>query len=207
MGILITVSVLIIFNVAMWLVFLSRFNRFFSTEDIIKKTRDSLNSMLTELNRNADRNITLMDDRIRQIKAVSAEADRHLLILQKELNSLQAGVVFKEKLADKKKHTRSNSSIGDIRSPYPSRPQDSVQGDLFTAQEEKPAAVSSSSSNSTVKVPVFEPKVFMAEKPVVPKKDFNEQVKELSGLGFNVFEIVAKTGRSIQEVKLALELR
>ena len=78
---------------------------------------------------------------------------------------------------------------------------------LFTSQEEKPAAVSSSSSNSTVKVPVFEPKVFMAEKPVVPKKDFNEQVKELSGLGFNVFEIVAKTGRSIQEVKLALELR
>ena len=130
MGILITVSVLIIFNVAMWLVLLARFNSFFSTED---------------------RNITLMDDRIRQIKAVSAEADRHLLILQKELNSLQAGAVFKEKLADKKKHTRSNSSIGDIRSPYPSRPQDSVQGDLFTSQEEKPAAVSSSSSNSTVK--------------------------------------------------------
>ena len=63
MGILITVSVLIIFNVAMWLVLLARFNSFFSTEDIIKKTRDSLNSMLTELNRNADRNITLMDDR------------------------------------------------------------------------------------------------------------------------------------------------
>ncbi|MBP5753696.1 MAG: hypothetical protein J6W60_12710, partial [Treponema sp.] len=60
----IAVLLLCAFNVVMWLVQIVRFKSIFSTDKIMQETRDQLNSMLMDINRNAERNIDLIDDRI-----------------------------------------------------------------------------------------------------------------------------------------------
>ena len=87
------------FNIVMWLIFALRFKKIFSTDDIINRTRNELNEMLSDINRSADRNIVLIDERIKQLKAVSAEADRHLEILRREITKIESTQAFEAKLA------------------------------------------------------------------------------------------------------------
>ncbi len=81
----VVVLLLCVFNVVMWLVQIVRFKNIFSTDKIMEETRDQLNSMLMDINRNAERNITLIDDKIRQLKEISEEADRHIQLLKGEV--------------------------------------------------------------------------------------------------------------------------
>ena len=206
----------------MWLIFALRFKKIFSTDDIINRTRSELNEMLSDINRSADRNIVLIDERIKQLKAVSAEADRHLEILRREITKIESTQAFEAKLAavsaahnseQKNKVTAipSSSKTASITGRY-------TQGDLFItdkAREElaeqkiKPSEEinSSSSSDRIHLIPIIEPEIFASEKmnEVPVRKDFKTQVMELHNLGETTEEIAAKLGRSIQEVKFLLE--
>ena len=89
MAVIVCAVILTLFNIIMWIVFAAKFNKKFSTDDIIIKTRQQLNSMLSDINRNADRNINLINDRIKELKAVTAEAERRLSVLKVELEKTQ----------------------------------------------------------------------------------------------------------------------
>ncbi len=87
------------------------------------------------------------------------------------------------------------------------------QGDLFDAADE-PLASFLEPNTFTVKrdgasyasVPVIEPKVTYAENPIVPKKDFGSQVRELYDRGNSVEQIATELGRSTTEVQFALDM-
>ena len=53
-----------IFNVVMWIVFLRHFKNLFTTEDIISGTKDEVNKILMDLDRQTERNLMLMDNSI-----------------------------------------------------------------------------------------------------------------------------------------------
>ena len=93
----IAVLLLCAFNVVMWLVQIVRFKNIFSTDKIMQDTRDQLNSMLMDINRNAERNIDLIDDRIRQLKEVTEEADRHIQLLKGEIALVEKTSAFQSK--------------------------------------------------------------------------------------------------------------
>ena len=69
-----------ILNIVLWIFFLSRYKSFFSTDEIIESTREELDRMIADVNRNAGRNIDIIEDRIKELKAVVAEADRHIAL-------------------------------------------------------------------------------------------------------------------------------
>ena len=52
---------------------LIRFKRLFSTDKIIEKTREIMDNMLMDLNRNAERNVGLVNDSIKMLKDVQEE--------------------------------------------------------------------------------------------------------------------------------------
>ena len=52
---------------------LIRFRRLFSTDKIIEKTREIMDNMLMDLNRNAERNVGLVNDSIKMLKDVQEE--------------------------------------------------------------------------------------------------------------------------------------
>lgn len=87
-----------IFNIILWIVFLSKFKKFFSTDEIIDSAREELNQMIADMNRNAGRNIDIIEDRIKELKAAVAEADRHIAFAQTELERQKNAAIFQQKL-------------------------------------------------------------------------------------------------------------
>lgn len=194
MGIIVATAafLLIIFNILMWIVFLRRFRTFFSTDKIISDTREDVNKIIKDINFNTSRNIELIDDRIRQLKSVTAEAERRLGTLKKELSLAERSRKFQQKMASS-----------------PAK-KEMVQGDLFfteKARTELGLSVQEPEEQAVVhEIPVVEPELFVAENPVVPKKDFKSQVRELYSHGLPADEIARRTGRSVQEVRFVLEV-
>ena len=57
-------------------IFLNYFKNVSSPEKITERIRESLESLVRDLNNNAERDINLVEGKISELKAVAAEADR-----------------------------------------------------------------------------------------------------------------------------------
>ena len=102
-----------VLNITLWITFFLKFKRIFSTEDIIASTRDEMDRMIADINHNAGRNIELIEDRIKQLKVIVAEADRHVEVARKELEAQKSVVSYQQKI-DSASQNRKNppSSFG-----------------------------------------------------------------------------------------------
>ncbi len=76
-----------VFNVVMWIVFLRHFKNLFTTEDIIASTKEEVNKILMDLDRQTERNLMLMDNSIARLKSLNAEIDKKLKLLDEMKNS------------------------------------------------------------------------------------------------------------------------
>lgn len=86
-----------VLNISLWCVFLLKFKKLFTTQNIIAKTREDMEMIVNDINRNAGRNIDIIEDRIKQLKIVIAEADRHLEIVNRELDSQKSRLPLQKK--------------------------------------------------------------------------------------------------------------
>lgn len=92
-----------ILNIVLWIYFLSKYRKFFSTDEILESTREELDKMIADVNRNAGRNIDIIDDRIKRLKAAVAEADRHIAFAQSELDKQKNLAAFHQKIGSSEK--------------------------------------------------------------------------------------------------------
>lgn len=86
----VVVILVCVFNVVMWIVFLRHFKNLFTTEDIVAGTKEEINKILMDLNRQTERNLSLMDSSISKMKSLNAEIDKKLKLLD-ELKTSAAG--------------------------------------------------------------------------------------------------------------------
>ncbi len=224
-------------NIFLWIIMLSRFKKYFSTDDIIASAKEEMNLMVSDMNRNTERDLSLINDSLRQLRAATAEADRHLAVLKIEIKSQTEAVAYQKKISEisaKSKNQNPTSSKGNQASRAADRYRrtgrsDSVQdfsktsiGSLFDdsinlsskQDSEEPVITSPAGTQFTVEengasyatVPVIAPSVSFADDPVVPKKDFPSQVRELSEDGKSVERIAAELGRSVAEVQMILDM-
>jgi hypothetical protein len=87
-----------VLNICLWCTFFIKFRKLFSTDDIIASTREQMDKMIADINHNAGRNIELIEDRIKQLKAVVVEADRHIEVAKRELESQKAAASYQQKI-------------------------------------------------------------------------------------------------------------
>ncbi|MFC2602849.1 MAG: hypothetical protein ACFNX0_02925, partial [Treponema sp.] len=85
------VSFLIIFNILAWIVFLRNFKKLFTTEDVIEKAKSEINRIVIDLNANAERNISIIDDKINRLRALIAESDKKIKLLE-DINTKTAAL-------------------------------------------------------------------------------------------------------------------
>lgn len=83
----VVVILVCVFNVVMWIVFLRHFKNLFTTEDIVAGTKEEVNKILMDLNRQTERNLSLMDSSISKMKSLNAEIDKKLKLLDELKNS------------------------------------------------------------------------------------------------------------------------
>ena len=93
------VSSLTLINLLLWLVFLARFKKLFSTDDTMTKFRDGMESLLKDAQRNTLANINLIEEKTKELKAASAEAERKVALLRHELQGAEKSAAFQAQLA------------------------------------------------------------------------------------------------------------
>ena len=91
-------SALTLVNLLLWLVFLVRFKKLFSADDIMTKFRDGMENILKDAERGTALSINVIDEKIREAKAIVAEAERKLALLRHELQSFESGAAFQAQL-------------------------------------------------------------------------------------------------------------
>jgi len=202
---------IIVINISAWIFLFFRFKKRFSTNAIVQEARNALNSMLADLNRATERNISLIDDKIAKLKDEGKRADtlcksvaERLSVLYGELDKLERTELLKKKIykenaltpVSEKEYMESSSNK--IRSPLDSYKKESSRFKSLTESEKQ----SGGDEHPVPQIPEF----IKAEKPIVVKKSFKQQVFELNSLGYSVEEIARKLNKSTQEVKLTIEI-
>ena len=223
------VSSLTLINLLLWLVFLIRFKKLFSADDIMVKFREGMDGVIREAQRNTLSNINLIDDKIKELKAASAEAERKVAILRHELQSAEKSAALQAQLnlqavpAKKGRgkaaaKTSSRSAKGGSRAAaaykqneLPGEDEAVALASLFNENAQKslfdaPQITVTKDGDAYGKVPVIKTQVVASDNPIKPKKPFARKVKELAELGKSVEEIASETNHSTTEVQLVLDM-
>ncbi|MBO4546376.1 MAG: hypothetical protein J5700_02245 [Treponema sp.] len=229
------VSSLTLINLLLWLVFLFRFKKLFSADDIMLKFRDGMDGLIREAQHNTLSNINLIDDKIKELKAASAEAERKVAILRHELQTAEKSAALQAQLnlqssasamtsvpktpAKKtKSKTTARSARGGSRAAAAYKQNELPGADeavaltgLFKENAEKslfdaPQITVTKDGDAYGKVPVIKTQVVASDNPIKPKKPFVRRVKELAELGKTVEEIADETDHSTTEVQLVLDM-
>lgn len=225
-----------VLNICLWAAFFLKFKKLFSTDDIIASTREEMERMIADINKNAGRNLDLIEDRIRQLKAVVAEADRHVETSRRELENQKSVISYQKKIdsahAAQQYMRNKNMSISaglQSQNSYEltdegNRYVNSHPADLFEqadAEEERrnlqkksnriisdngTAFTVETDGSSYASVPVIGGNVSFADEPVQPKMKISELIYNLYSAGHSIEEIARDVNTSTTEVQMVLEI-
>ncbi|MBQ9238801.1 MAG: hypothetical protein IJ191_05735 [Treponema sp.] len=208
-------------NGVLWAVMLVRFKRLFSTDDIIARTRAEMNNMVRDIDQTTERNITLLEDRTRRLKALIAEADKHVQLAEQELERARTAAALHERVtrSGKRAAPGERRAAEKYRAIAASENRRSVGvGSGVSAATDQGSLFSLSSDGTENPVTVTEheeafpaassvpPPVYFAEQPVVYEKTFDESVMELYGQGYAAEDISHALSCSLTEVQFVIDL-
>ncbi|HPB66875.1 MAG TPA: hypothetical protein PLW80_09935, partial [Spirochaetales bacterium] len=72
--------------------------RFLGADEELERIRREIGSLIVELDATADRNVTVLEDRLRALKDSLAEADKRIALLGQERSRRQAEAVVYDRL-------------------------------------------------------------------------------------------------------------
>lgn len=222
---------LCIFNIVMWIVFLKKFKKLFTTDNIIEETKDEYNKLVTDFNKNTSMNITILDDRIQSLRALVKEADKKIKLLNEIEKKGYAALEFQNALSkpkissphkkaitaysNEKHHSEinqinPNSSFSVTEKGEKQTHAEYSQKTLFDDKEEQiDTAVQmkmNSRGESWAEVPVVNPEVFVPETSIVRKKDKKSEIIRMYDSGISIEEIASELSLTDTEVQFALSL-
>ncbi|MBQ5491319.1 MAG: hypothetical protein IIT68_04610 [Treponema sp.] len=189
MAVIIIATVLCFVNIILWTIFLNYFKNVSSPEKITERIRESLESLVRDLNNNAERDINLVEGKISELKAVAAEADRRVKILKDELDRTEQAALLSQSLEKaaysvkktvvveipeteeipRKKTKATSKTSSRTRSTASLLPEDRYrneqkQGNLFFSKDE---GVGPAEQRALFSTPLEETQPVMREIPVV----------------------------------------
>ena len=198
-----------------------RFKKLFSTDGIIEKTKIQMNKVIKDVNKNAQMDIDLVNDKSRRIKALMSEADKKMDQFRQASDLLRNTIAEAE--ASLKKNGRKtvyvqNERLADI--PPVGKPNPyvnpnaayapTVQQSLFDEEVNNDAdEINVRDDGAAYKqVPLIITKVY-EDKPLTQEEasaELNKQVQRLYEQGLEIEEIAAKLSCSISEVQFIIDL-
>ena len=90
------------------IIILFKFKKLFSTDSIIEKTRDRMNKLIADINRNANNDIELLNESTRRIRVLLKDADEKMQSFNEATERLREMIAETEKLSKKsRKKTKS----------------------------------------------------------------------------------------------------
>ena len=231
-GISVLAFFLIVLNIVFWFVFLRKFKKLFSTDDILYSTRAEVTRMIEDINRITARDIDLIESKLKQLKAAAADADRHISVAKSELDKKakswelqktisQASIIAGNTNSRPSQTPRTESLTDSMRAQdvYSITHEGKLalheqQGTLDFEEEEEHPLVSKTGTKfmiddqgSTVaSIPKLGLNVTYTDNPVKPKKSSSQKVKELYEKGYSVDEIAKELSMTVTEVQFAIDM-
>ena len=204
-------------NLALCLIFFIRLKKTFSPHVLLSDLKAEVDKLLIEINRTADQDITLVDSRIRDLKALIEEADHRLLLLERTENSRHRERRIMEKLAPSA--VSESARLRDKKADTDSAVQLSIDFESYRvphSEADEPINLSSlenvSSSDKTapLRQAPDEPQIVYSADAVnadsrqnVPLKD---RVVRMYAEGFSADIICERLKLSLTEVQLIIDL-
>ncbi len=102
----ILVACICIINIILWVIFLVRFKKLFSTDKIINTTTEKMNKLVMEIDKATERNIFLTDASEKKIQKLLDEADKNMELF-KEANKRLRDMISEAEKVSKRSEIRS----------------------------------------------------------------------------------------------------
>ena len=203
---------------AIFLFVRSRIRKALEAEGLQEKLREEMGQLVRDLNQTTDRNITLLEDAVRELKAAVVEADRRAVVLQREAERRITEDAVYDRFGRMRSDIRKAEAPGipesaDEASAGSSPPVRRHAPQLVKPAESEPSSVPEQSRPDSrparivpeVPAPGI-PFVTFSSTPIRSKPPLKEEVLSLNRRGISSELIAAKLGITVAEVELIVSL-
>lgn len=208
--------VILFVNIVLWLFFFIKYKKYFSPENILHSISEEVDKLLIEIDKSADRDLTLIEERTNNLRAMIDEADRRIQLAISEEN--KAALSHK---GTKKINAATRTAVNAYQKAKPQPAQNTNAEELTYRPEEhvrKPQEIVSfeneeslmnvkqdNNPQTTVQTELpFE--VTVSEDFVKTEKTFRQQVIELWRQGLDTEYIAEKLSVSYAEVQMIVDI-
>ncbi len=169
-------------NIILWLFFFFYFKKKFSSQQILENIRQEVDKLLIEISRETDRDLSLVEDKMKALTELIEKADEHIRIAKKE----------------QKKQKKEEETLKKIKEM--SNPQElSIQKPVYSME----SAVSRYINTNPSVVGHEKPPEVDAKKT---EKPVREKVIELWNLGLDPERIAEKLSVSLTEIRMIIDM-
>ncbi|WP_304224416.1 hypothetical protein [Gracilinema caldarium] len=173
-----------------------------SKDRILAEFRDEVDRLIADIDAATDRDIGLIEDRLKTLKALLDETDKRIISYTKEL---QRRAMQEQAYAELGR--RQSAARPVQRNPITQERQDSLFDENKAASQTAEKTVQDEESAGETPQPIQTPRFVKAEKEIKPKPpSFSEQVLELYLAGFSPELIASKLKVTVAEVDLAINV-
>jgi hypothetical protein len=181
-GLLLGLAIQVLVSVTLIVWTRARVRRALGSEEEKDRIRREIGSLIIELDASADRNITVLEDRLTALKDMIAESDKRIAILSNDRGVRHSDAVVYDRLgrtASQRPQTDSNAQMESVV-PEKNAEQAGVSKDI--------------------------PFIRFSEKPLSIEEPFADKVLSLARKGFSSDIIAARLIATITEVELVLSM-
>jgi hypothetical protein len=178
---------------AIWFLLRSRIRRFLELENLLSGVREEARALIIELNETADRNVSLVEDRMKSLRELLDEVDRRIGLMKRELGTRAVEREIYAKLNKRRPIVPGAVEENALQVEPPRNP---------TMSAESPSSVPVAPSPPPVPIP----EIVHAAERIEKLKSPREQALELHRSGFSADLIAAKIGATVAEVELMIEM-
>lgn len=194
------IAFLVIFtsiNILLWIFVFIKYKKMISSDFLLKDIRIEINNLLTELNLNADRNITLLDDRIKTLRTLTKEVDSKLKLWEKTVDSKE-----REKKVFSSLSQKENNAVTAYQKMQDNAEIIDVDFDLYHKAEQ----IDNEETDFINDVEVEIPEIINKGKDELLAASKKDRVLSLYNEGFSADLIAIKLKIPIREVQLYISL-
>ncbi|GMO61984.1 MAG: hypothetical protein Ta2A_08380 [Treponemataceae bacterium] len=184
-------------NIVLWLIFFVHLRKKFSSESVLRDIRIEVNKVLTEIQVECDRDITVIDARIKGLKSLIEEADKRIKTAQHAVEFAQKHDVpfdARQEIAHNEISKRAQKAAELSRTIY---------SNVITPKQVSPNA---STSPNIITSPNADILSNAQVHKIVAEKTLREKVLSLNAEGFTPELIAEKLAISVTEVHIVIDM-
>jgi hypothetical protein len=190
-----------------WFLLKSKIARYLELENLLDGVREEARALVLELNETADRNVSLVEDRMQSLRELLDEVDRRIGVEKRELGARAVEREVYEKLARRRPIVPAQE--GQVapepqarRSPEPARPP--ARGGAEEAPI--PLSLGAAAAAEAQGASRSAPSVSLSDELLFTSRTKREEALDLYRRGISADLIAARLGATVAEIELLVEV-